>query len=85
MGILISILLTASLSVQVAILYKLAHLEPKKEEPKSEAKPTDPFEKPKEVFSSTQHIVVRKTPDQIRNENYDRIKNGETYGNANKW
>lgn len=42
---------------------------------------TDPFEKPKETFSSTTHIIQPKTPDQIRNENYKKIVDeGKMYG-----
>lgn len=45
---------------------------------------TDPFEKPKEKFSSTSHVIQRKTPDQIRNENYSKIvKEGKFYGKIN--
>lgn len=45
---------------------------------------TDPFEKPVEKFSSTPHIVLPKTPDQIRNENYKKIVNeGKMYGDVN--
>ena len=44
---------------------------------------TDPFEKPKEQFSSTPHIIQRKTPDQIRNENFKKIvEEGKIYGSV---
>lgn len=43
---------------------------------------TDPFEKPKEVYQSTPHIVVPKTPDEIRALNYKKIQEGAEYGSA---
>ena len=56
----------------------LCNIEP---DPKpEEAKVTDPFTKPKPVHSSTQSIVVPKTPTEIRNENYKKIKEGMEYG-----
>ena len=42
---------------------------------------SDPFEKPKETMQSSAHIVVPNTPDQIRNKNFQKIKEGQTYGN----
>lgn len=45
---------------------------------------TDPFttaNKFNTPGSSSNHIVIRKTPDQIRNENFEKIKeDGATYG-----
>lgn len=41
---------------------------------------TDPFTKPREVYQSTKSIIVPKTPQQIRNENFEKIRNGEEYG-----
>lgn len=44
---------------------------------------TDPFKvatKHTNLGSSSRHIIVPKSPDQIRNENYDEIKKGATYG-----
>lgn len=43
---------------------------------------SDPFEKPKEIYQSKTHIVVPKTPDQIRNENFKKIQEGAEYGSA---
>ena len=47
-------------------------------------KVTDPFvaaNKTHTVGASSQHIIIRKTPDQIRNENYQKIKeDGASYG-----
>jgi len=41
---------------------------------------SDPFEKPKETMQSSAHIIVPNTPDQIRNKNFQKIKEGQTYG-----
>lgn len=43
---------------------------------------TDPFEvaNRKQSIGSSSHIILRKPADQIRNENYDKIKEGKTYG-----
>lgn len=54
--------------------------EPKEEE----AKVTDPFTKPKEIYSSTSHIVVPKTPTEIRNQNFNKIKEGIEYGDIDR-
>ena len=60
----------------------LTDIEP---EPKEEgAKVTDPFTKPKEIYSSTSHIVVPKTPTEIRNQNFKKIKEGIEYGDIAK-
>lgn len=56
-----------------------------KEKPKIEdAKVTDPFTKPKPIYSSTPHIVVPKTPTEIRNQNFKKIKEGVEYGDIRK-
>lgn len=60
----------------------LCSLEP--EEPKEEAKATDPYTKPAEIFSSTSHIVVPKTPTEIRNQNFNKLKEGVEYGDIAK-
>ncbi len=44
------------------------------------AKVSDPFARKKTITTSTKHIVVPKTPDQIRNENAKKIAEGEDYG-----
>lgn len=44
---------------------------------------TDPFKaanKHTVPGASSRHIIVPKSPDQIRNENYDAIKEGAKYG-----
>ena len=51
---------------------------------KVKGKVTDPFKaanKRQTQKTSSKHIIIRKTPDQIRAENYEKIKNeGLTYG-----
>lgn len=47
---------------------------------------TDPFKvanKKNRIGASTRNIVLRKTPDQIRNENFEKIRQGQTYGHDN--
>ncbi|ATW62229.1 hypothetical protein CQ476_28 [TM7 phage DolZOral124_53_65] len=54
-----------------------------KKEVKKSGGVTDPFEvanRSGTIGASSQHIIVPKSPDQIRNENFERIKNGEQYG-----
>lgn len=85
MGILVvSILLIIVIALQVAG-YKLLTIVEKEilgieKVPKEKAKVTDPFQKPKEIYSSTSHIVVPKTPTEIRNQNFKKIKEGMEYG-----
>lgn len=45
---------------------------------------TDPYQKPREIRSSTSHIVVRKTPTEIQNENFNKLKEGINYGDIAK-
>ena len=59
----------------------LCDIEPK--EP-TEAKVTDPYQKPKQVYSSTAHIIVPKTPTEIQNENFNKLKEGIKYGDIQK-
>lgn len=47
---------------------------------KEEAKATDPYTKPKEIHTSTNHIIIPKTPTEIRNENFNKLKEGIEYG-----
>lgn len=54
--------------------------EPKPEEPAV----TDPFSKPKPIFSSTSHIIVPKTPTEIRNQNFKKIQEGLEYGDIKR-
>ena len=60
---------------------KLCGIEKKAEE---ESKVTDPFQKPKEIYSSTSHIVVPKTPTEIRNQNFKKIQEGIEYGDIKR-
>lgn len=60
----------------------LTNIEPEPKE--EEAKVTDPFTKPKPIYSSTPHIVVPKTPTEIRNQNFKKIKDGIEYGDIKK-
>ena len=86
MDILIIILLILILVTQLLISWSvitiekwlavLTDIEPEPEE----AKVTDPFTKPKEIYSSTNHIIVPKTPTEIRNQNFKKIKEGIEYG-----
>ena len=52
---------------------------------KVKGKVTDPFKAAnsrRTQNTSSKHIIIRKTPDQIRAENYEKIKNeGMSYGN----
>lgn len=57
----------------------LTNIEPE-EKPEEPAKVTDPFTKPAPIHSSTNHIVVPKSPTEIRNENFKKIKQGVEYG-----
>lgn len=59
----------------------LTGIEPEEEE---KAKVTDPFTKPKEIYSSTSHIIVPKTPTEIRNQNFKKIKEGIEYGDISR-
>jgi len=46
---------------------------------------TPPFEAANKTHTpgaSGSHIIIRKSPDQIRNENFEAIKNGGKYGQA---
>lgn len=59
----------------------ISSIEP--EEPTA-AKVTDPYTRPREVYESTRSIVVPKTPQEIRNQNFQRLKEGVEYGDFNK-
>ena len=62
----------------------LAILSDTEPEHTEEAKVTDPFSRPQEIYSSTNHIVVPKTPTEIRNQNFKKIKEGIEYGDIIK-
>ena len=85
MELLNNIILTIILVIQAISLWVLLGIErelanPAPQPEPEEAKVTDPFQKPKEIYSSTSHIIVPKTPTEIRNQNYDKIKKGVEYG-----
>ena len=86
MAILIGILLILLLNsfTLFSIEKKLSNLNFKPEPKKEEAKVTDPFTKPAPIHSSTNHIIVPKTPTEIRNQNYKKIKEGIEYGDISK-
>lgn len=92
MDILITILLILILLSQLLISWSviaiekwLAVLTDIEPEPKEEeAKVTDPFTKPKEIYSSTNHIIVPKTPTEIRNQNFKKIQQGIEYGDIKR-
>lgn len=86
--ILLALILVTQLSISWGLLNIekwlaiLTNIEP---EPKpEEAKVTDPFTKPKEIYSSTNHIVVPKTPTEIRNQNFKKIQEGIEYGDIQR-
>lgn len=87
LGIIAVIILLTQIII-IALLMKIERwasiivgIEPIKEDP---AKVSDPFQKPKEIFSSTSHIIVPKTPTEIRNQNFKKIKEGVEYGDIRR-
>lgn len=91
MDILTIVLLTIILITQaiicwilVAIEKWLSDIEVEEAEPEAESAVTDPFQKPKEVYSSTSSIVVPKTPMEIRNQNFKKIQDGIEYGDIRR-
>lgn len=66
------------------ILNKVSNLNTEKPVIQEEPKVTDPFTKPAPIYSSTNHIIVPKTPTEIRNQNYKKIKEGIEYGDIKK-
>lgn len=76
--ILLSLILNTFLIIDM--LNKVSNLNIEKPVIQEEAKVTDPFTKPAPVYSSTNHIIVPKTPTEIRNQNYKKIKEGMEYG-----
>lgn len=91
MGVLIAILLVVIIILLGVIGYILTSIEKwlailteDEVEEQPEAKVSDPFTKPKPIYSSTSHIVVPKTPTEIRNQNYKKIKEGIEYGDIDR-
>ena len=82
--IIILLILILDTFIIIDILNKVSNLNIEKPVIQEEAKVTDPFTKPKPVYSSTSHIIVPKTPTEIRNENFKKIKEGLEYGDIKK-
>lgn len=84
--IILVLLFVAFISVYNCIIVTaiINDLEDRPKEKQEPPKVTDPFYKPKEVYSSTPHIVVPKTPTEIRNQNFDKIKEGIEYGDIKR-
>lgn len=80
--IIIIVLLTLILDtfLIIDIVNRVSKLPTEKPVVQEEAKVTDPFTKPAPIHSSTNHIIVPKTPTEIRNQNYKKIKEGIEYG-----
>ena len=76
--VLLALILNTFLTID--ILNKVSNLNLEKPVVQEEAKVTDPFTKPAPIHSSTNHIIVPKTPTEIRNQNYKKIKEGIEYG-----
>lgn len=90
MDILITIIITIILLTQAFICWALVNIErwlailcniePEEAPAEEKAKVTDPFQKPAPIHSSTNHIIVPKTPTEIRNQNFKKIQEGIDYG-----
>jgi hypothetical protein len=79
-NIIILLLLLPNLPLLIHIMNEVSSITTEKPVVQEEAKVTDPFTKPAPIHSSTNHIIVPKTPTEIRNQNYKRIKEGIEYG-----
>lgn len=66
--------------LSIAVQRQFKDLETKANPP---AHVSDPFKGQRETYQTTKHIVVPKTPDEIRNENFEEIKKGAEYGHTN--
>lgn len=82
--ILISLVLIWEMIIYYSIQRAFKSLHNNRKEKLEEPKVTDPFQKPKEIYSSTSHIVVPKTPTEIRNQNFKKIKEGVEYGDIRR-
>lgn len=65
--------------LSTAIQHQFKDLESRANPP---AHVSDPFKRQKEIYQTKKHIVVPKTPTEIRNENFEEIKKGAEYGNT---
>ena len=79
-NIIILLLLIPNLPLLIQIMNEVSNIKTEKPVVQEEAKVTDPFTKPAPIHSSTNHIIVPKTPTEIRNQNYKKIKEGIEYG-----
>lgn len=79
-NIIILLLLIPNLPLLIQIMNEVSNIKTEKPVVQEEAKVTDPFTKPAPIYSSTNHIIVPKTPTEIRNQNYKKIKEGIEYG-----
>lgn len=68
----------------IDIINRVSNLTTEKPPVQEKAKVTDPFTKPAPVHSSTSHIIVPKTPLEIQNQNFKKIKEGIEYGDISK-
>jgi hypothetical protein len=91
MDILIAILLILILLGLLLVCWILTAIEKylstlKIEEPKPEEGSfvTDPFQRPKETYTSTSSIIIPKTPTEIRNQNFRKIQEGIEYGDIRR-
>ena len=66
--------------LSMAIQHQFKDLESRANPP---AHVSDPFKGQKEIYQTKKHIVVPKTPTEIRNENFEEIKKGAEYGSVN--
>lgn len=73
-------MLIPNLPLLIQIMNEVSNIKTEKPVVQEEAKVTDPFTKPAPIHSSTNHIIVPKTPTEIRNQNYKKIKEGIEYG-----
>lgn len=65
------------IKLSMAVQHQFKELESRANPP---AHVSDPFKGQKEIYQSKKHIVVPKTPTEIRNENFEEIKKGAEYG-----
>lgn len=65
--------------LSVAVQQQFKDLEKKANPP---AHVSDPFKGQKEIYQSKKHIVVPKTPDEIRAQNFAEIQKGAEYGSV---
>lgn len=83
-NIIILLLLIPNLPLLIQIMNEVSNIKTEKPVVQEEAKVTDPFTKPAPIYSSTNHIIVPKTPTEIRNQNFKKIKEGLEYGDIKK-